>query len=350
MATYTPRRLQRSNKNPQLSYQQFLVFAIADEQFALPIESIYKVIQSPKIYGDPHRRGFGLITYQGEQVIVIDLEQHLLGRSRLSGTEATAPLESAHFLILMKVEQPDHGTQLLGLPVEQPPQLQRLSQQKITSLPDSYLRWGDIHGVTSVSVQDVETAEQHPTFILEPTAVLSTLANQEIIVAKQPQLSESLASGSNVNKATSEEILDAVIHSDQATTFDLDRSPDLPESLLPEDDLESLPDPEFFDHPELDLDLATEAIEQPLVEQETLAAVTQTQDEQEQPDLVEPESIALESLPPLSEPPLAAESEVHVLEETIPEVPDLTDLPDLDLADVAEILSLDLDDDLQSSD
>ncbi len=60
--------------------------------------------------------------------------------------------------------------------------------------------------------------------------------------------------------------------------------------------------------------------------------------------------IALESLPPRSEPPLAAESEVHVLEETIPEVPDLADLPDLDLADVAEILSLDLDDDLQSSD
>ena len=189
MATYSPRRLQRSGKKTQQSYRQFLVFAIAGEQFALPIESIYKVIQSPQIYGDPNGRGLGLVTHQEQQVVVLDIEQFLFGISRLSDAPSqSSSLNSAQFLILMRIDRADGTAQLLGIPVEQAPLLQRLAQQTITALPESYMQWGDIHGITSVSIQDVEQAEKHPTFILEPAQVFSTVAAQKSVT--QPQLLE----------------------------------------------------------------------------------------------------------------------------------------------------------------
>lgn len=340
MATYTPRRLQRSQKNPQLSYRQFLVFTIANEQFALPIESIYKVIQTPQVYGDPNHRGFGLITYQGEQIVVIDVEQHLFGRSQLLESPSKNKLEAARFLILMRVEQSDRSSQIIALPVEQAPQLQRLPQQTITSLPDSYLRWGDIHGVTSVSVQDLEVPDEHPTFILEPSAVLATLANTEVIAPAEPRPAALASAQAIVPNA--DEVTDAIINPLP--------EPDLSE---PESDLDSASVTDLLTTEDLDETLETvleeasavlEAVdsesslpisEPALVTENGGNSVFLAEDAAdflltEEEDVVEADQEAAittkaSTKSPDSSPITSEESE---------EIPDLDDLPDLELPDL----------------
>ncbi|ABB56890.1 chemotaxis protein CheW [Synechococcus elongatus] len=319
MATYTPRRLQRSRNSSQQSLRQFLIFTIANQQFALPIESVGKVIQMPALYGDPNQRGFGLVSYQGQQVTVIDIEQHLLGVAHSSATAAKTRLESARFLILIKIDQGNTNSQLIGLPIEQSPQLQRLSEQTITSLPDSYLRWGDIHAVTSVSVEETEGVKQSPTFILEPAAVLSTLANQEVIVPSELQPSLSLANPTAV-ELSNEVIIDEMTDFDAeilaaATDFLTDVGADSPEDSLTSDLLQDLESAEAFDFStvQVETDYLTEAQNSEMVAPEL------------QPSQADdPTSSSLESQP-----------------DSCSEMPGLDDLPDLDLEDLEDLFAVD---------
>lgn len=321
MATYTPRRLQRSRKSSQQSFRQFLVFTIANQQFALPIESVEKVIQTPALYGDPNYRGFGLISYQGQQVTVIDVEQHLLGVAHASTVDAKTRLEAAHFLILLKVDQGDANSQLLGLPIEQPPQLQRLSQQTITSLPDSYLRWGDIHAVTAVSVEEAETAQQSPTFILEPAAVISTLANQEVILPSE--LQSSLSPTDHTTALADETIIDEITDLDSdiiaaANNFLTDSASRSAEGLLTEDTSQDLKISDLPDRPAI---------------HETTASIKSSNLE------------AIASEEPASQVDDPDFTDLELQRESLPEIPDLTDLPDLDLEDVEGLFSVDLETD-----
>ncbi|MDG2991872.1 chemotaxis protein CheW [Candidatus Synechococcus calcipolaris G9] len=169
MAINSPRRL-RHRQAKQIILRQFLTFTIRQEQFALPIETVLKVIPLHQIHGDPERGGIGLITYQNQEVFVIDIGCCLFRDAMMS-----PEVDQQRFLLLLqRQESSDH--ELIGLPIADPPTLERVPADQVAPLPKNYLHWGNIHGVSSRMITSPENANLPPIFVIDLEQILASLA------------------------------------------------------------------------------------------------------------------------------------------------------------------------------
>ncbi len=170
MALTTSLKSRRKSRNAptQAPAQQFLKFEIAQHQFALPITQVLKVIPLTTIYGDPTGRGIGLVNYQGQEILVLDIEKFLLPHRPSS---RKTPYQ---FLLILQSADPDHS-EPMGIPILAPPQLIRIQAEQITPLPKNYLSWGEIHGVSTLLVP-AQAPTDEPLFLIDVNQILSHLS------------------------------------------------------------------------------------------------------------------------------------------------------------------------------
>lgn len=173
MAINSPRRL-RHRQEKQVILRQFLTFIVRQEQFALPIETVLKVIPLHQIHGDPKKGGIGLTTYQNQEVFVVDLGCCLFREPMLA-----PEVDQQGFLVLLQPpENPSNGltSELMGLPIADPPVLERVPAEQIAPLPRNYLHWGNIHGVSSRMITSPEDANLPPIFVIDLEQIFLSLA------------------------------------------------------------------------------------------------------------------------------------------------------------------------------
>lgn len=172
MAIFSPLASRRQSRRIAEVTQQLIVFRLRDENFALPIRTVQKVIPIDKIYGAPGGNGVSLTLYQDQELIVIDVGRRIFrGRpsedsfkSELHHQTEEAlqnkPLAQGYLLIV----QNSMGL-VVGLPIEEPPSLLRVPESAFTPLSASYISEGNLR---CVSVLIKKNNDEPPLFLINP--------------------------------------------------------------------------------------------------------------------------------------------------------------------------------------
>lgn len=177
MAVFSPLTSRRSARRSAVRSQQLIAFHVRKEAFALPIWAVQKVIPMGNIYGAPQGAGVSLTLYQDQELIVIDVERRLfreapsldsssstLGKSCAYGMNDTN--QGGYLLIV----QSSHGKQV-GLPIEEPPSLQRVPESAFAPLTKDYLSEGNIRCVSALIKLN---NDEPPLFLLNPDQLIQS--------------------------------------------------------------------------------------------------------------------------------------------------------------------------------
>jgi hypothetical protein len=188
MSVFSPLTSRRSSNRKVKPTQQLIVFRLRNEGFALPIRASLKVIPLGEVFGAPQTTGVGLTLYQDQELLVIDIGKRIfrsvVTTKTLSGSElsespsSSEPSESPSGSELSK-SLPPSGTiegsyllivqssksKLVGLPLLEPPFLQRVPESAFAPLTSEYLAYGTIQCVSALIIQG---NEQPPLFLLNP--------------------------------------------------------------------------------------------------------------------------------------------------------------------------------------
>lgn len=180
MSVFSPLTSRRSSNRKVKPTQQIIVFRLRNEGFALPIRASLKVIPLGEIFGAPQITGVGLTLYQEQELLVIDIDKRIfrsvvttkalassepsesLSSSELSESlpPASSTIEGSYLLIVQSSK-----SKLVGLPLLEPPVLQRVPESAFAPLTSDYLAYGTIQCVSALIIQG---NEQPPLFLLNP--------------------------------------------------------------------------------------------------------------------------------------------------------------------------------------
>jgi chemotaxis signal transduction protein len=170
MAVFSPLTSRRSTARKAEATQQLIVFRLRNESFALPIRASLKVIPMGKIYGTLQITGVGLTLYQDQELLVIDVEQRIFKGSftqnslPMGGTSELLPPSSTtegRYLLIVQ----SSSRKLVGLPLFDPPSLQRVPESAFAPLTSDYLSQGNIRCISALIIQP---NDQPPLFLLNP--------------------------------------------------------------------------------------------------------------------------------------------------------------------------------------
>lgn len=159
MAIFSSLRSRRFATNKAEKMQSFVTFRLRDEWFGLEITSVQKVIRLGQVCGDPHKTGISLIHYQDQEILVIDVGYKIFGRAS-SNSLNNISLAERYLAII----QNSKGN-LVGLPIDSPPAIQRVPESSIIQIPDTYLHLGNLNCISS---QMIERSSEPPLFLLDP--------------------------------------------------------------------------------------------------------------------------------------------------------------------------------------
>jgi chemotaxis signal transduction protein len=183
MAIYSPLRSRRLAAQQVEATQRLITFKLGTEIFALPLASVHKVttLDAPgerlgkRLYGDPHGTGVSLTTYQGRELVVIDVGHRIFGKPQQSllpspsknNSVAIAPRsdDAVRYLLILQ-PAPDR---LLGLPIDSPPMIQSLAASAFQPLPDLYQQHSNIHCVSAMSI---DLPDRPSIFLLDVTSIV----------------------------------------------------------------------------------------------------------------------------------------------------------------------------------
>jgi purine-binding chemotaxis protein CheW len=172
MAIFSPLASRRKSRRIAEATQQLIVFRLRDENFALPIRAVQKVIPMDKIYGAPGSTGVSLTLYQDQELIVIDVGRRIFrGRPSEDSFKNNLPHQTEealqdtpsvqHYLLIVQ----NSSGQVIGLPIEKPPSLLRVPESAFTPLSASYISEGNLR---CVSVLIKQNNDEPPLFLLNP--------------------------------------------------------------------------------------------------------------------------------------------------------------------------------------
>ena len=166
MAIYSPLRSRRLAAQKTEATQRLITFKLREETFALPLTSVHKVTTIDRLYGDPHDTGISLTTYQGRELVVIDVGHRIFGKTPqvlppssphdrnpivTFDATATAADERAKLTRYLLILQPE-PQRLVGLPIDSPPSIQSIQLSAFQPLPEIYRQHSNIRCVSSLSV------------------------------------------------------------------------------------------------------------------------------------------------------------------------------------------------------
>ncbi|MGF1487299.1 MAG: chemotaxis protein CheW [Prochloraceae cyanobacterium] len=145
MALYSSVRSRRFAAIEKESTKQIISFRLLGEYFALPINSVQKVTPLTQVYGDPNKIGVSLTQYQGQELLVLDIDrifQNLFPKTK-------SDLNQQRFLLVVENKAKD----IIGLPIDSPPSLRRVPLSGFVSLPQAYSNKGNIRFLSSSAIQ-----------------------------------------------------------------------------------------------------------------------------------------------------------------------------------------------------
>ncbi len=163
MTIYSPRRSRSLAAKKTEKSQQIITFLLEQEWFALPINTIQKVVQLGKVYGDPQGTGISLTNYQGQELLVIDVARRIFGMTTITTHEDT---NQTRFLLIIHNE----NYKIVGLPIDSSPSIRRVSESAFIPLPEIYLTQGNIHCISSTMIQ---IDNQNPLFLLDVAQLIN---------------------------------------------------------------------------------------------------------------------------------------------------------------------------------
>jgi chemotaxis signal transduction protein len=175
MAIYSPLRSRRLAAQDRAELTQRLItFKLGTETFALPLDRVHKVTTLDRVYGDPNDTGFSLTTYQGRELVVIDVGHRIFGRAvqilppslkPALGDMSDENLSVVKYLLVLQ-PAPDR---LVGLPIDSAPSIQSIPVSAFQPLPEIYRQHSQIH---CVSLLSSDTAERPAIFLLDVAAIV----------------------------------------------------------------------------------------------------------------------------------------------------------------------------------
>lgn len=177
MAIFSPLASRRKTRRVAEATQQLIVFRLQDEGFALPIRAVQKVIPRDKIYGAPGSGGVSLTLYQERELIVIDVERRIfrgvpskdsfkdINHQAEEAPTDTEPVQ--HYLLIVQ----NSSGQLVGLPIVEPPTLQRVPESAFAPLSASYLSEGNLRCVSALIKRN---NDEPPLFLLNPDQLVQS--------------------------------------------------------------------------------------------------------------------------------------------------------------------------------
>lgn len=176
MAIFSPLTSRRSAARKAEPTQQLIVFHLRNEGFALPIRAVQKVIPMGSVYGSAQGTGVGLTLYQEQELLVINIEHRIFkttlaldSASRASEQSAAPPSDIlpsfgatvGRYLLLMQ----NSSRKLVGVPLSDPPVLQRIPESAFAPLTSDYMTYGHIRCVSAMIIQG---QDKPPLFLLNP--------------------------------------------------------------------------------------------------------------------------------------------------------------------------------------
>ena len=206
MSVFSPLTSRRSSNRKVKPTQQLIVFRLRNEGFALPIRASLKVIPLGEVFGAPQTTGVGLTLYQEQELLVIDIGKRIfrgvVTTKALSSSEPTASLSNSEPTASLSNSEPTESLsnseptaslsnsepteslppsdtiegsylliiqnstrKLVGLPLKEPPVLQRVPESAFAPLTSDYLAYGTIQCVSALIIQG---NDQPPLFLLNP--------------------------------------------------------------------------------------------------------------------------------------------------------------------------------------
>jgi chemotaxis signal transduction protein len=191
MAIYSPLRSRRLAAQQTEATKRLITFKLGEGDFALPLDRVQKVTTLDRVYGDPDRTGVSLTTYQGRELVVIDVGYRIFGKAQQvllpSQQTRTSPLTTqldgeTRYLLILKSEPVETATglvsQLVGLPIDSPPSIQSVKLSAFQPLPEIYRKHSNIHCVSAMSVAAPASGgsqglELPSIFLLDATSIVS---------------------------------------------------------------------------------------------------------------------------------------------------------------------------------
>ncbi len=191
MAIYSPLRSRRLAAQQTEATKRLITFKLGEGDFALPLDRVQKVTTLDRVYGDPDRTGVSLTTYQGRELVVIDVGHRIFGKAQQvllpSQQTRTSPRttqldgDSVRYLLILQAESVETAaglvSQLVGLPIDSPPSIQSIKLSAFQPLPEIYRKHSNIHCVSAMSIAAPATSgttglELPSIFLLDATSIV----------------------------------------------------------------------------------------------------------------------------------------------------------------------------------
>ena len=190
MAIYSPLRSRRLAAQQTEATKRLLTFKLGEGDFALPLDRVQKVTTLDRVYGDPDRTGVSLTTYQGRELVVIDVGYRIFGKppqvllpsqqKRYLPIDTNQNSDAVRYLLILQSESVGTatgvGNQLVGLPIDSPPSIQSIKLSAFAPLPEIYRKHSNIHCVSAMSIAapDGSQGSELPSiFLLDVTSIVS---------------------------------------------------------------------------------------------------------------------------------------------------------------------------------
>jgi chemotaxis signal transduction protein len=185
MAIYSPLRSRRLAAKQTEATQRLITFKLGTETFALPLDRVRKVTTidtlganlGQRFYGDPDLTGVSLTTYQGQELVVIDVGHRIFGKNQSkilptdTSIDVTAPSQAeARYLLILQTETLDVTGErsLVGLPIDSPPSIQSIQLSAFKPLPEIYQQHSNIRCVSATSI---DLPDRPSIFLLDVTSL-----------------------------------------------------------------------------------------------------------------------------------------------------------------------------------
>lgn len=141
-----------------------IVFTLGDYYFALPINAILQVTETPSEMTQQFD-GLGLVMLENKSIMLLNLHSKLAYQAK--------PLRKGEFLILTQTRDGD----LCGIPVDALPNMRELATDLVQPLPQAY-RQTNLYGlapfVTFVKFEEQE--EKEAIYLLDVDAAVNCLS------------------------------------------------------------------------------------------------------------------------------------------------------------------------------
>jgi chemotaxis signal transduction protein len=176
MAIYSPLRSRRLATQQKVeATQRLITFKLNVETFAIPLDRVHKVATIDRLYGDPHHSGVSLTTYQGRELVVIDVGHRIFGRGvqvlPASGhhRDRLDPIgdpDVVKYLVILKAD----NERLVGMPIDSTPSIQSMQISAFQPLPAIYQQHGNVRCVSSFSI---DSPDRPSIFLLDVDAIVN---------------------------------------------------------------------------------------------------------------------------------------------------------------------------------